>query len=158
MANSKFPDQDCMLPFFEPDHLILRERTRRWVDEKGLSFSRHHGNLEERAIALVRELGAGGFLKYTVSEEFGGIRATVQARDLCILREELARGDALSDTMFAMQALGSYPISLAGNGQQESRLLPAIARGESSSRGTPRHRRSGDTRGSSPSSGNPRAA
>ena len=147
-----------MLPFFEPDHLILRERTRRWVDEKGLSFSRHHGNLEERAIALVRELGAGGFLKYTVSEEFGGIRATVQARDLCILREELARGDALSDTMFAMQALGSYPISLAGNGQQESRLLPAIARGESSSRGTPRHRRSGDTRGSSPSSGNPRAA
>ena len=119
-----------MLPFFEPDHLILRERTRRWVDEKGLSFSRHHGNLEERAIALVRELGAGGFLKYTVSEEFGGIRATVQARDLCILREELARGDALSDTMFAMQALGSYPISLAGNGQQKSRLLPAIARGE----------------------------
>ena len=31
-----------MLPFFKPDHLILRERTRRWVDEKGLSFSRHH--------------------------------------------------------------------------------------------------------------------
>ena len=29
-----------------------------------------------------------------------------------------------------MQALGSYPISLAGNGQQKSRLLPAIARGE----------------------------
>ena len=114
-----------MLPFFEPDHLILRERTRRWVEEKGLSFSRHHGNLAERAIALVRELGAGGFLKHAVSEEFGGIRATVQARDLCVLREELARGDALADTMFAMQALGSYPISLAGNREQKSRLLPA---------------------------------
>jgi Acyl-CoA dehydrogenases len=100
------------------------------VDEKGLSFSRHHGNLEERAIALVRELGAGGFLKHAVPEEFGGTRATVQARDLCILREELARGNALSDTMFAMQALGSYPISLAGNREQKSRLLPAIARGE----------------------------
>jgi acyl-CoA dehydrogenase len=130
MANSKLPDQDCMLPFFAPDHLILRERTRRWVEEKGLSFSRRHGDLAERAIALVRELGGGGFLKYTVSKEFGGIRATVQARDLCILREELARGDALADTMFAMQALGSYPITLAGNREQKSRLLPAVARGE----------------------------
>ena len=130
MANSKFPAQDSMLPFLEPDHLILRERTRRWVEDKGLSFSRHHGNLAANAIALVRELGAGGFLKHAVPEEFGGTRATVQARDLCVLREELARADALADTMFAMQALGSYPISLAGNREQKSRLLPAIARGE----------------------------
>jgi len=130
MSNSKFRDQDSRLPFFAPDHLILRERTRGWVEEKDLSLSRRHGDLAERAIGWVRELGAGGFLRHAVPEEFGGIRATVQARDLCILREELARGDALADTMFAMQALGSYPISLAGKREQKNRLLPAIARGE----------------------------
>jgi acyl-CoA dehydrogenase len=32
--------------------------------------------------------------------------------------------------MFAMQALGSYPITIAGNEQQKSRYLPPIAKGE----------------------------
>jgi acyl-CoA dehydrogenase len=54
----------------------------------------------------------------------------VEARDLCILREELARGSALADTMFAMQALGSYPITLAGSEEQKRRYLPKVAGGE----------------------------
>ncbi|MBI2359329.1 MAG: acyl-CoA dehydrogenase family protein, partial [Deltaproteobacteria bacterium] len=60
----------------------------------------------------------------------GGARVQVQARDLCILREELAFGSALADATFAMQALGSYPITLAGNEAQKARYLPPIARGE----------------------------
>jgi len=60
----------------------------------------------------------------------GDSRENVQARDLCILREELARGSALADTMFAMQALGSYPITIAGSEEQKQRYLPPIARGE----------------------------
>jgi acyl-CoA dehydrogenase len=53
----------------------------------------------------------------------------VQARDLCILREELGRGNALADTMLAMQALGSQPIALAGSEEQKRRYLPDAARG-----------------------------
>jgi len=130
MSNSKAGDRDCILPFFEPDHLIFRERAHRWVDETIVSPKRQDKTLEERAIELVRELGASGFLKHAVPEEFGGIRATVQTRDLCTLREELARGDALADTMFAMQALGSYPITLAGDREQKSRFLPPIGKGD----------------------------
>ena len=51
------------------------------------------------------------------------------ARDLCILREELARGDALADTMFALQALGSYPITLAGSAAQKQNYLARVAGG-----------------------------
>src|SRR6185295_14360848 len=50
-------------------------------------------------------------------------------RDLCIIREELARGDALADTMFALQALGSYPIVLAGSAPQKQNYLPRVASG-----------------------------
>jgi acyl-CoA dehydrogenase len=103
---------------------------RLWVEQEIASRDRVDGDLEQRAIARVRRLGAGGFLKYAVPEEFGGMRNTVQARDLCIVREELARGDALTDTMFAMQALGSYPIMLAGNREQKKLILPVIARGD----------------------------
>ena len=109
-----------MLPFFEADHVSLRERARSWVEQNIISSSQQGRDLEQRAVELVRALGAGGFLKHAVPEEFSGARVTVQARDLCILREELARGDALADTMFAMQALGSHPITLAGDREQQS--------------------------------------
>jgi acyl-CoA dehydrogenase len=63
-------------------------------------------------------------------KKFGGAREQVQARDLCLIREELAWGSALADAMFAVQALGSYPIVLAGSEAQKTRYLPALARGE----------------------------
>ena len=130
MTNSKAENRNSILPFFETDSSALRERVRLWVEQEIASRDRVDGDLEQRAIARVRRLGAGGFLKYAVPEEFGGMRNTVQARDLCIVREELARGDALTDTMFAMQALGSYPITLAGNREQKKLILPVIARGD----------------------------
>jgi len=135
-----------MLPFFDADHSDLRERARSWVqdvrrkaktvggetsgDAKVSRAAGDRAELETRAVQLARALGTDGFLKYAVPAEFGGVRQRVQARDLCILREELAYGDALAEVMFAMQALGSYPIALAGNLEQKKRVLPAIARGE----------------------------
>jgi acyl-CoA dehydrogenase len=130
MAKSKAENQNCILPFFETDSSALRERVRLWVEQEIASRDRVDGDLEQRAIARVRRLGAGGFLKYAVPEEFGGMRDAVQARDLCVVREELARGDALTDAMFAMQALGSYPIALAGDRAQKKLILPVIARGD----------------------------
>ena len=123
-----------MLPFFDSDHSALREQVKSWSvralrNPAGAADSGRN-QLEARAVQLVRKLGAGGFLKYAVPAEFGGGRDRVQARDLCILREELAYGDALADVMFAMQALGSYPITTAGTLEQKKRVLPAIARGE----------------------------
>ena len=58
------------------------------------------------------------------------MRRTVQARDLCVIREELARASALADTMFAIQALGSHPITMNGTEEQKLRYLPPIAKGE----------------------------
>jgi len=118
-----------MLPFFDQDHMALRARVRRWVEEKLFPTRDKNSAIEHRAIQLVKDLGAAGFLKYTVTQEFGGIRTTVQARDLCILREEIARGDALTDTMFAMQALGSYPITLVGSELQKRGYLSKVASG-----------------------------
>jgi len=50
------------------------------------------------------------------------------------LRLDVGQSDtgssALADSMLAMQALGSYPITLAGNEDQRTRYLPPIARGE----------------------------
>ncbi|MEX0804433.1 MAG: acyl-CoA dehydrogenase family protein [Candidatus Binatia bacterium] len=116
-----------MLPFCDQDQSALRARARAWT-EKWL-FDRSEEDTDERARRLVRQLGQESFLNYVIAKDYGGARSQVQARDLCILREELARGDALADTMFAMQALGSYPITRAGSDEQKGRYLSRIARG-----------------------------
>jgi acyl-CoA dehydrogenase len=118
-----------LLPFFDQAHAALRERARKWVEEKLISPPEPESAVDQRAVQIARDLGAEGFLKYAVPQVFGGIRTTVEARDLCILREELARGDALADTMFAMQALGSYPITLLGSELQKRSYLPRVASG-----------------------------
>jgi acyl-CoA dehydrogenase len=119
-----------MLPFFDQDHLALRERVRAWVEAHLIGGSAAEINIEDEARRLVKGLGEAGFNRHAVPNAYGGARASVQARDLCILREELARGSALADTMFAMQALGSYPITLAGSDEQKRRYLPNVASGE----------------------------
>jgi acyl-CoA dehydrogenase len=117
-----------MLPFLDQDHLSLRARVRQWV-ENNIFSGGENLELDEEARRLVQQLGKRRFLAYAVPKEFGGAREQVQARDLCVVREELARGSALADAMFAMQALGSYPITLFGTEEQKQRYLPPVAEG-----------------------------
>ena len=117
-----------MLPFCDQDHVTLRAKVRDWA-EKNL-FAATEADVEQRARTIAHRLGQETFLAHVIPKDYGGARDQVQARDLCILREELARGDALADTMLAMQALGSHPITLAGNQEQKQRYLPSIARGD----------------------------
>jgi acyl-CoA dehydrogenase len=117
------------LPFFDRDHSALRTEIRAWAENNLFSVRTIHSNLDEEARRLVRELGAIGFIRHAVPQAFGGAKEGVQARDLCVIREELARGSALADTMFAIQALGSYPITLAGSETQKWRYLPPVAQG-----------------------------
>jgi acyl-CoA dehydrogenase len=117
------------LPFFDPDHFELRDRIGAWVQEHWVSFGQQASSVEEEARRLVKLLAESGWLAYVIPKKFGGQREEVQVRDLCILREELAWGSSLVDAMFAMQALGSYPITLYGTDAQRERYLPPIGRG-----------------------------
>lgn len=96
--------------FFDQDHLTLRSQVRSWVEKNLISARVNETDIEREAQKLVTQLSKEGFTAYVAAKRYGGVRESVQARDLCIVREELARGSALADTMFAMQALGSYPI------------------------------------------------
>ncbi|HWP58577.1 MAG TPA: acyl-CoA dehydrogenase family protein [Candidatus Acidoferrales bacterium] len=118
-----------MNPLLDDAHLRLQQRARAWVEHNLIGRAAEENDDDDAARRLVRDLGAAGFLAHAVPKAFGGARETVQARDLCVIREELARGSALADTMFAVQALGSYPITLAGSEEQKARYLPDIASG-----------------------------
>ncbi len=120
-----------MDPFFEPEHIKLRNHVHSWVDHHLLTRKKIVPDVDDEARDLLTHLGRKGFVSYTIPKKFGGVHPTVLAQDLCILREELARGSSLADTMFAIQALGCYPITLAGSDHQRRRYLPPMAKGTS---------------------------
>jgi alkylation response protein AidB-like acyl-CoA dehydrogenase len=119
-----------MDPFLDEECAGLARQVRAWADKHAVEGHSADGDIDREALRLVRLLGGAGLLAYAVPKEYGGARPRVAARDLCLIREALAHGSALADTMFAVQALGSYPIALAGSVQQKARYLPPLARGE----------------------------
>jgi acyl-CoA dehydrogenase len=59
----------------------------------------------------------------------GGDLAALDARSLCLIRESLAWHDGLADFAFAIQGLGSGPLSAAGDPALRARYLPRVAAG-----------------------------
>ena len=116
-------------PFFEPRH---RELATSFDDWAAAHVEQHHtADIDAQCRALVRSLGAAGWLRHAVGgTAFGGAADAIDTRAICVIRETLARHAGLADFAFAMQGLGSGAISLAGSDEQKRRWLPAVARGE----------------------------
>ncbi|WP_454721739.1 MULTISPECIES: acyl-CoA dehydrogenase family protein [Cupriavidus] len=115
------------LPFFDDTHRALEQRLDAWA---AASLAVDHRDTDAACRALVRQLGAAGWLRYCVPAVYGGALGQLDSRSLCLLRETLARHDGLADFAFAMQGLGSGAISLAGSEAVRERYLPRVARGE----------------------------
>ncbi len=110
------------LPFYEQCHRDLARKLEAWATA---NLAAHHDpDVDAACRALVRDLGAAGFLNLSV-----GASTTPDVRSLAIARETLAYHSGLADFAFAMQGLGSGAISLAGSPQQKAEWLPKVAAG-----------------------------
>ena len=81
------------------------------------------------AAAIVNQLGNDGWLRYIVPKAYGGIFESFDVRTLCLARETLAAVSGLADFAFAMQGIGTGPITLFGSDALKRRYLPRIAAG-----------------------------
>ncbi|RVU45139.1 acyl-CoA dehydrogenase family protein [Rubrivivax rivuli] len=116
------------LPFFDDGHRALAAELDAW-SALHLQAVDHH-DTDASCRALVRALGSAGFLRHCVPATFGGASTALDSRALVVCRETLARHDGLADFAFAMQGLGSGPITLAGPPALQAEWLPRVARGE----------------------------
>ena len=118
-------------PFFNREHRELATRLDQWAgDHLTALTANEHDDLDGTCKTVVRALGGAGFTAYAVPASAGGHHAKLDVRSLCLIRETLARHNALSDFAFAMQGLGSGPISLFGNEAQQADYLQAVATGD----------------------------
>ena len=116
-------------PFFEARHAALARELDAWAIG---NISLDHGHdVDAECRALVRALGAAGWLRHAIGGmAWGAAGDAIDTRAICLIRETLARHSGLADFAFAMQGLGSGAISLAGSDAQKQRYLPRVARGE----------------------------
>lgn len=120
-------------PFFSDQHRDFAARLAEFAASDIAPLAHEAGDgadqdkLDATCRKLVKRLGEAGFLQPTVrlseSEKF-------DVRTLCLGRDRLARTAGLADFAFAMQGLGSGPISLFGTEEQRRRYLAPVVRGE----------------------------
>jgi acyl-CoA dehydrogenase len=111
-------------PFFTPEHHELADRLSAWAAQRSATghTSEDRASVDNACRQWVRELGEAGWTRYSIA----GDRST---RALALIRETLAWHDGLADFAFAMQGLGSGPITLAGSHELTERYLPRVAMG-----------------------------
>jgi len=116
-------------PFLEARHAELASQVDRFNHWQARAVS--PGETEDaQARRLVEALAREGLLSHTIPADFGSGSSSLDVRALCVVRERLSYESSLADLMFAMQGLGSFPVSLAGAAELKQRLLPRVRSGE----------------------------
>ena len=123
MADRTFLDW----PFFDRPHRAYALELEVWA-EKNEAILNLHGDhdLDGDCRSILKALASGGWLNNALPDADGKL----DVRTLCLTRETLARWSGLADFVFAMQGLGSGPISLFGAPEQKARWLPGVASGQ----------------------------
>ena len=115
-------------PFLEPRHRELALSLDAWASDALAEGRIDHHDTDNACRTLVRLLGDGGWLTHAARDP-DDARSKLDVRALCLIRETLARHDALADFAFAMQGLGSGAISLFGSASQQQEFLPGVREG-----------------------------
>ena len=115
-------------PFFEATHRARERRLEDWCSAQTWTQEAVSGDPDGFCREVAARLGEDGFLRIAVPQPFGE-DASLDARSLCLMRETLARHEPLADFVYAMQVLGSAPISLFGSSRQKDAWLAEVAAG-----------------------------
>jgi len=109
-------------------NLEWRERARAIAREVVLPSAWKYDRLQEYPWDVEDAMAKAGLMQVWIPKDYGGAGGGVL--DLCVVVEELSRACGGTGVLFAVNALGSFPILLAGTEEQKQKYLPGIARGE----------------------------
>src|SRR5260370_11030071 len=87
----------------------------------------------DRVDPVMRErLAASGLAAVTVGAEYGGRFERVDSLAVTVVREALAGASAHLDSLFALQGIGSYPVSAGGRDPVRKRWLTTLSTSDAS--------------------------
>jgi len=107
---------------------MIQELTRKIADEKIRPVAAKYDAKEEFPWPVIKVLAESDLFAIFVPEQYGGTGGSVL--DLCIATEELSRACGSIAVCYAASALGTIPIVLFGNDEQNKKYLPDLAKGK----------------------------
>ena len=110
------------------DQKRFKEECRIFAAKEIAPLAAKYGETDDIPGELVRAMADAQLFQLLLPEDLGG--KGVKSMPLCLVREQLAGVYCPADVTFAMQGLGSYPIVLAGSGEQKARFLTKLGKGE----------------------------
>jgi len=113
---------------FSEDQVAIRDTIRELVQDRVAPRAAEIDEKAEYPKDIERLFAENGILGIPFPEEYGGISGS--SVTICMGIEEIAKACATSSLILAVQALGSYPILVAGSEEQKRRLCPPLASGE----------------------------
>ena len=112
---------------FSEEQLAIRDTVRELVQDRVAPRAAEIDEKAEYPKDIEELFAANGILAIPFPEEYGGISGS--SVTICMATEEIAKACATSSLILSVQALGSYPILLAGTEEQKRRLCPPLAEG-----------------------------
>ena len=80
---------------------------------------------------VLAALQRSGLCSLMIPAEYGGRGARLDPLAICVVREVLMANCSHADSLFALQGIGSYAITVAGSTSQRAEWLPKVGRAES---------------------------
>src|SRR5438128_3932504 len=113
---------------FSAEQVAIRDTIRELVQDRVSPRAAEIDRTGEYPKDIERLFAANGILGIPFPEQYGGISGS--SVTICMGIEEIAKACATSSLILAGQALGSYPILVAGSGGQKKRLCLSLSAGE----------------------------
>ncbi|HEV8597520.1 MAG TPA: acyl-CoA dehydrogenase family protein [Candidatus Dormibacteraeota bacterium] len=113
---------------FTAEQVAIRDTIRELVQDRVAPRASEIDQTGEYPQDIEKLFAENGILGIPFPEEYGGISGS--SVTICMGIEEIAKACASSSLILAVQALGSYPILVAGTEEQKKRLCPPLASGE----------------------------
>ena len=104
------------------------EVARKVAEESVRPVAAKYDGLQEYPWEVQKAIAEAGLFGVWIPKEYGGQGAGIVA--LCKVVEELSRACGGVGVLFAVNALGSFPIIIGGTEEQKQTFLPHVARGE----------------------------
>lgn len=109
-----------------PEHYLTLQREARAVAAACADVAARADEADRLDPDVRSRLTASGLCSVVVAGEFGGRFAAVDSLAVTVVREALAFESAHLDSMFAMQGIGSFAVSVGGSDAVRKQWLPAV--------------------------------
>jgi len=117
-----------MAPLISPETQRWQERAREVAERSVRPLAAKYDRMQEYPWEIKQALAESGLMGVWIPKEYGGAGGSIL--DLCVVVEELSKACGGVGVLYAVNALGSFPLLVGGTDEQKRRYLPQLARGE----------------------------